>query len=370
MSFYACIFMHMTILFRLLRLIRSHHPSRLQVSMDCGFLKKYIDLFIPPCWVLVAACGIFQLWRVSSKFPDQGVGPRPTGAWRLSSSLAVREAPAVAYISLMSLNVGSTVLVIERTLNKASFNDWLATCSFLCQPRGFPGGSDVRRRSAQHTGLEGFSLRHELDGDDPWREWQSSVFLLESMDGGLAGYSHGVARSWKLSHTFHFRVFLESHLFGVVSHNFCLPTLLLPGVQSDRSLRSHNPKDSESWRTPISFKFISGFVVTVFHVWQNKIYLSSVLGGPRFRENIPYCVLSAACRGSGFYNWLCELDSPVGLPVCKRQADSPTLALVAVLPGTALRAGVKIWFPFSHRSEVHNASQPSFNLFCFVRWWR
>ena len=47
MSFYACIFMHMAILFHLLRLIRSHHPNQItKFPWTVAFKKKiFIYLF-------------------------------------------------------------------------------------------------------------------------------------------------------------------------------------------------------------------------------------------------------------------------------------------------------------------------------------
>ena len=46
MSFYACIFMHMTILFHLLRLIRSHHPNQITKFPWTVAFKKNIFIYL------------------------------------------------------------------------------------------------------------------------------------------------------------------------------------------------------------------------------------------------------------------------------------------------------------------------------------
>ena len=145
------------------------------------------------------ACGIFQLWHVSPRLPDQWLDPGPFGARRLSH-WTVREAPTMAYISVMSLNIGSTVLVIEHTLNKASFNDWLMTCSFLCQPEDFPVGSDIKE-SACNTGDPGLipgagSGQGWSPGEGNGNPLQYSC-LENPMDRGAWWATvPGVARSW------------------------------------------------------------------------------------------------------------------------------------------------------------------------------
>ena len=183
----------------------------------------------------------------------------------------------------MSLNIGSTVLVIEHTLNKASFNDWLMTCSFLCQPEDFPGGSDVKE-SACNTGDRGlipgaWSGWGRSPGEENGNPLQYSC-LDNPMDWGTWQVTvHGVTRSWTLSHTFHFRVFLESHLSGVVSHNFCSVTGTLVCAEW-QVIAITQPKESEGTKDSSWFQIYQCFVLTcVPRVAKLKMYLSSVLGG-------------------------------------------------------------------------------------------
>ena len=129
---------------------------------------------------------------------------------------------------------------------------------------------------------------HET-GFDPWvgkilcrRKWQPTpVFLSRKSHGlrSLAGYS-----PWGCKELDTFTHFSLQGLSGKPPFWGGFTQLLFcdwyPGVCSDRSLWSHNPRTLRARRTPIGFKFISGFVLTcVPRVAKLKIYLSSVLGG-------------------------------------------------------------------------------------------
>ena len=104
-----------------------------------------------------------------------------------------------------------------------------------------------------------------LDNPMDWGTWQVTV--------------HGVTRSWTLSHTFHFRVFLESHLSGVISHNFCSVTGTLVCAEW-QVIAITQPKESEGTKDSSWFQIYQCFVLTcVPRVAKLKMYLSSVLGG-------------------------------------------------------------------------------------------
>lgn len=107
----------------------------------------------------------------------------------------------------------------------------------------------------------------------------------------------------------------------------------------------------------------------------NNISLKCAWRQYKFWGNISYCVPSAALyvEARALVLLLRDLNSlPIYLPVYEHGADSVLkLHWSPLCHGAKLRARVlKIWFPLSNRLKVHNASQPSFNLFCFVRWWR
>ena len=120
---------------------------------------------------------------------------------------------------------------------------------------------------------EVWSLGHEVDREDPLEKrmaihssilawtipWTEEPGRLQSMGSQGVGHFHTLFTSGS---------FWKATFLGSFHTTFVL--WLGPWcVQSDRSLRSHNPRNLRARRIPVGFKFISALSLLVFHVWQN-----------------------------------------------------------------------------------------------------
>lgn len=175
------------------------------------------------------------------------------------------------------------------------------------------------------------------------------------------------------------RTFLENHCgFVVALSNLFWLLLVHQHVQNGRALWSQNPRNLKTWWIPIGLKVISCIVPFFVRCVANPIiFLLSVLeDSTDVRQAFPpmFHLLPSTKKAIAIDLSLKDMNGlPLCLPVCKHGANR-----VLQLQGSPLcysaqlgAEGVKkLWFSLSNRLEVHNASQPSFNLFCFVRWRR
>ena len=212
-------------------------------------------------------------------------------------------------IFLLALCVCSTVLVTKHTLNKPPFNDWLTTVFISI----------------------------------------SSRVLLESQPGSFVAASSNLLRS----------LVVRRH------------------VQSDR-LQIPEPKESESIVNSNCFKIYQQLCShCVQCVKKLIIFLLSVLGGSTNFGKTSLLGCSTCCplcsrQKQQLSHWRAWVASPYTCLWASRQhrASFSCAAAQSALVLSSEQRGLKaLVFP-QKRLEVHNASQPSFNLFCFVRWWR